>query len=155
MINVEIDHSQDVLRTWFFFLTRKQAVANVIDLAIQRETTKNPLARVYFVQDGESGPIKIGTSTNIKNRMYQLRANAKNDLVLLALIGGGRWVESLLHTLFSHIRIRGEWFHPAPELLEYIEKEAYGAVKDFTWIDGLKIVHDSEDNEFIICGRSP
>ena len=32
---------------------------------------------------------------------------------------GGRGVEGLMHMLFAHARIRGEWFRPVPELLAY------------------------------------
>jgi hypothetical protein len=118
----ERDAARDAQYAWSLFLARRRITAEVIVLARQSDTASNVQARVYFIQEGTGGPIKIGTSTRVRQRLRELRVNAKDTLVLRAMTKGGRWVEALLHSLFSHARIRGEWFKPAPELLEYIEE---------------------------------
>jgi hypothetical protein len=76
---------------------------------------------VYFLQAGcEGGPIKIGTTNNLRRRMGALHKPAPGRLWLLSAISGGALQEGELHRRFSKHRISGEWFLPAPELLEYI-----------------------------------
>jgi hypothetical protein len=68
--------------------------------------------QVYFAE--RQGQIKIGISLVPEERCRQLRAR------LLATEPGGRGREWQLHLLFAEHRIDGEWFKPAPELLEHI-----------------------------------
>jgi hypothetical protein len=79
---------------------------------------------VYFMQDGEGGPIKIGTTIHIARRTRELEAIAGRPLRLLLTIPGGPWSESTLHETFGEYRIhpRREWFHPAPALIDFIAK---------------------------------
>jgi hypothetical protein len=76
---------------------------------------------VYFLRESGSGAIKIGTSTNVALRVRNIRRDMPHEVVLLATIRGGYQVEAQLLAFFEHARIRGEWFRPVPELLEYIE----------------------------------
>jgi hypothetical protein len=76
---------------------------------------------VYFVQAGADGPIKIGFSRALSARIKKMRADCPYELTLLAHIDGGQDVEQDLHERFAHLRLRGEWFSPGPDLLEYIE----------------------------------
>jgi excisionase family DNA binding protein len=76
---------------------------------------------VYFIQDGEGGPIKIGTTGDLYSRLDSLQtANARN-LKLLGYQTGGYGVERALHDKFDRSKIRGEWFEPSDEILEYIK----------------------------------
>lgn len=80
---------------------------------------------VYFVQVEGDGPIKIGVSTGLPdNRVYSLQCACPYELRLVATFFGGRAAEAGLHRRFKHLRLRGEWFRPAPELLEWIERFA-------------------------------
>lgn len=75
---------------------------------------------VYFIQNGDM--IKIGISQNVLGRLAALQTANSTTLVLLGTIpNGGKSLESRLHSHFSHLRRRGEWFRAEPELVEYIE----------------------------------
>lgn len=75
---------------------------------------------VYFIQQGEDGPIKIGFSKNPEARLKQLQPSTPAPLRILRTIQGGRSREQSIHGRFQNDRLKGEWFRPTPELLEYI-----------------------------------
>lgn len=84
-------------------------------------------SRVYFIQEGEDGPIKIGVSQNVPARLKDLQTSHASSLRLLHTIPGTYADEQRLHSSFDHLRIQNEWFLPAPELLSWIS-QAGGAV---------------------------
>lgn len=91
--------------------------------AAKREEARpfNPRAKVYFVQDTERGLIKVGfTTKEMRGRLKELQCGNPFPIAVLALVQGTRLDEKLLHDRFEILRFRGEWFHPAPELLDYI-----------------------------------
>jgi hypothetical protein len=75
---------------------------------------------VYFVQESGAGAIKIGTTKNVSTRVREMAVGTPHLLAVLAVIEGNRNTEQALHRRFRHARIRGEWFRPVPELLDYI-----------------------------------
>jgi hypothetical protein len=94
----------------------------------RRETAARPKqpkpSMVYFVQ-AESGPIKIGVSVKTLDRLSALQGGSHERLRLMAYIDGGtRELETALHRRFRAHRISGEWFSPAPELLDFIRAHA-------------------------------
>lgn len=76
---------------------------------------------VYYIRFGDR--IKIGYTTSIEARL----ANLPHD-ELLAIEPGPMDLEKMRHQQFKHAKIRGEWFHPHPDLLSHIEMliEHYG-----------------------------
>lgn len=78
---------------------------------------------VYFIQD-EQGAIKIGRSTNAQDRLSALQTSTASKLSMIGTINGGAWTEGQLHQYFAGARIRGEWFRPVPQLIEYINTHA-------------------------------
>src|ERR1700722_17317361 len=72
---------------------------------------------VYFIQQGEDGPVKIGFSSNFKKRLASLRSS-KITIRLLGVLMGGRGEEYALHERFGQHRIVGEWLHAVRELVE-------------------------------------
>lgn len=76
---------------------------------------------VYFIQGTAIPLIKIGIANNVVSRLYSLQSGSPDELRLLTTQPGGGLVEKTLHDRFSHLRVRGEWFRPEPELIEYIE----------------------------------
>ena len=80
---------------------------------------------VYFVQEGEGGAIKIGYAKNPIARLKELQVANPDKLNMLGVIrvDSGN-LEYLIHKKFAHLKIRGEWFRPEKELLEYIKTEA-------------------------------
>lgn len=79
-----------------------------------------PTPCVYFVQRGDGGPIKVGTTTGLEGRLKSLRTAVPNLVVLRVIEGGDRALEKRLHRQFEADRIDGEWFAPTPALLAYI-----------------------------------
>ncbi|MFE2073704.1 GIY-YIG nuclease family protein [Streptomyces misionensis] len=61
-------------------------------------------------------PIKIGTTTDLRDRMKAIPARP------LALEPGDMVRERQLHRQFAHLRLKGEWFRAAPELLDHINR---------------------------------
>jgi hypothetical protein len=84
---------------------------------------------VYFIAQGEGGPIKIGYTTKKATwRLSELQVASPQPLVLLAVIQGDREVEVELHTRFADLRIRGEWFERGDALMDFIEDTSSYAV---------------------------
>ena len=78
---------------------------------------------IYFLKENTlRGRIKIGYSSKVKERMGSLQTANSNELQLLAVVDGGLRTEKNLHFHFDHLRIRGEWFEPGRELLEFIDE---------------------------------
>jgi hypothetical protein len=70
-------------------------------------------AVVYYVRIRDL--IKIGTTTNMRARMSRLLADE-----VLATEPGGEELENMRHKQFAHLKVRGERFAPAPDLLSHI-----------------------------------
>lgn len=77
---------------------------------------------VYFVQAGENGPIKIGIATNFEIRLRDLNVSNPCEVKVLALIRGNKKQERALHKRFAHLHIKGEWFRPEEELLQFCDE---------------------------------
>lgn len=76
---------------------------------------------IYFAQPVDGGPIKIGYSEDVSQRLIQLESDYGQPLALLATLDGGRTEEQALHARFSHLRFgRTEQFRPTAELLSFI-----------------------------------
>jgi hypothetical protein len=78
---------------------------------------------IYFVRRTDSVEgIKIGTTIRLSQRIKQLEKKEGVSLKVLGIMDGSYADEAALHRRF--IRIDGEWFHPTPELLDFIATEA-------------------------------
>ena len=93
-------------------------------LSVVPQSPLDPRARsmargfIYFISDGDF--IKIGFATDWRARRKELQIANPRLLTPLLILEGGHRMERHLHWLFRDHRINGEWFHPAPALLEYI-----------------------------------
>jgi len=76
---------------------------------------------VYFIQAGDGGPIKIGVTTDVQDRLSTLQIGSALPLVLLLEVWGGIEQERGYHETFAEHRMRGEWFAPHEDLLAFIE----------------------------------
>jgi len=76
---------------------------------------------VYFI-GGETGPIKIGESSNVRNRFSDLQASSPVVLSVLATCPGGSKAEREYHRRFASARLHGEWFSRTPEIEAEISK---------------------------------
>lgn len=80
-----------------------------------------PTSWVYFIQEGDDGPIKIGyTAANPKGRLAALQTGNANPLRIVTWAPGTLEDEKALHGRFAHLRMQGEWFRPVAELLTFI-----------------------------------
>jgi T5orf172 domain. len=83
--------------------------------------------QIYFLQRGEGGPIKIGKSRRVQDRINALQTGVAERLELLAVYDGGSDVERHLHKQLAAHRLSGEWFSPHDEVLRVIESVKQGA----------------------------
>lgn len=79
---------------------------------------------VYFIQADIGNEIKIGFSKSPIKRLHQLQTAATRPLHLLAVMEGGHDLEHALHQRYAQHRTVGEWFKPAPEIIELIRQHA-------------------------------
>lgn len=81
---------------------------------------------VYFVRQGESGPVKIGTTAlaSLDGRLKQLQTGSPYSLQLLGVIEGGDELEERLHERFATCRLEGEWFSASEELVQFVRLNA-------------------------------
>ena len=80
---------------------------------------------VYFLKSELTGLIKIGYcgEKNLKTRSSALKYTGNGSLELLGVIHLVPMShEKELHQKFSHLRVKGEWFTPAVELLGFIKE---------------------------------
>jgi hypothetical protein len=76
---------------------------------------------VYFIQEGRGGPIKIGVTERCPlKRLADMQTGCPKELRLLGQTEGDRHKETELHHVFREHWIRGEWFRPHPEVLEFV-----------------------------------
>ena len=73
---------------------------------------------IYFLQAGARGPLKIGLTDNLRNRLRLLRGHFGQHLVLLASVCGSRDEELRIHRYARPWQIAGEWYSPADEITE-------------------------------------
>ncbi|WP_171898770.1 GIY-YIG nuclease family protein [Curtobacterium sp. UCD-KPL2560] len=84
-------------------------------------------AVVYFVQQGDNGPIKIGASRSFTKRLKTLRTNSPVELHVLGTFPGGFDAERDLHHELADHRLEGEWFAPSPPVLSALRRLACAA----------------------------
>ena len=86
-----------------------------------------PIARtglIYFVEPVGGGAIKIGfTRGDPLIRLAQIQVSSPVKLHLRGAVPGDPVVEAALHHRFADHRTFGEWFAPAPEILDYLASQ--------------------------------
>jgi hypothetical protein len=79
---------------------------------------------IYFIQHGDSGPIKIGfTKDDPNRRLGILQVGNPEKLMCIKVIEGNIRDEHDLHHKFRQHFIRGEWFQPAEELVSFVNSQ--------------------------------
>lgn len=90
--------------------------------------TSLALQQIYFIQQGQDGPIKIGSSTQPFFRLNGLQSANPEQLHIIGIVTAAPYrCEAKLHKQFAEYRIRGEWFAPTSMLLDWIAKHCNGA----------------------------
>jgi hypothetical protein len=65
---------------------------------------------IYFMQNGERGPIKIGLTYNVQRRLAQAQTFNYQPITLLGFVPGNQRLETTLLNRFSPHHLLGEWF---------------------------------------------
>ena len=102
-----------------FNINNADGFSTIKDMSLNDILTKT--GKVYFIQAGVNGAIKIGYTDNVGKRLKQIQTGNPHKLNLLKVVNGGFDVESSIHKLFSEYRLEGEWFTPSREIMEYID----------------------------------
>lgn len=94
-------------------LTMRKHVLRLAEEANERDEP----AMVYFIAPIEGGPVKIGTTKNINQRLATIQSSSPLPLHLISCAPGDRDLETSLHAMFHTERLHGEWFEPSNWLL--------------------------------------
>lgn len=65
---------------------------------------------VYFIQEGDDGPVKIGEAFDPASRLRDLQCGNPRTLKLQAVVFATDQTEDRLHMKWVDARVRGEWF---------------------------------------------
>lgn len=87
------------------------------------KTPTKHAGKLYIVQGRDSGRLKIGYTTNIKERVEALQTGCSEKLDLLMTLDGPPSLEKSWHKKHFVYRLHGEWFEPGEDLMQDIEKE--------------------------------
>jgi hypothetical protein len=72
---------------------------------------------VYFIQMGEGGPVKIGSTINVEKRLATLQNANPEQLRVIRLVPGELWHERWMQGYFASVLIAREWFKFHPDML--------------------------------------
>ena len=109
------------------------AIRDVVLLQPEDVSYTTTFPTTYFLQAGESGPIKIGVTKNLVVRVRALGAMSPVPVRLLGVMKGDG--EQRCHAALGAFRLHGEWFAPSATVLEFIWKNAITpAAADFSKI---------------------
>jgi Meiotically up-regulated gene 113 len=89
---------------------------------------------IYFMQAAVGGPIKIGFSDNVSERLVQHQIGCPFELRILAEMPGTMGDEAALHRRFADYATSGEWFSPeCADLVSLIESLGGEALPARAW----------------------
>jgi hypothetical protein len=98
---------------------RSSSFSETVASARARAVAKQTGERLtYFIQAGENGPIKIGSSNDPFRRLRTLQTGNDRPLVMLLAASGD--FERKLHQKFAHLQLANEWFRPGADLIGFI-----------------------------------
>lgn len=91
---------------------------------------------VYFLQVIPCGPVKIGWTTGLVSyRMRCLQQASPYELKWLGARPGPRTAETAAHHALRIHRLRGEWFHPTPEVMAFVTEAIGGGFEAQAYLD--------------------
>lgn len=99
---------------------QEEIIEEMRDRTFYKPYAKDLTGFIYFIQGECGGPIKIGYTTDLENRIKKLQTGYPDRLQLLLAFPGNKQFEQAIHKQFEQYRLNGEWFRPAPEVLQRI-----------------------------------
>jgi len=92
----------------------------------RRDVAFNRVAVVYFATR-EDGAIKIGFSSDVPRRLYEVATKHHiRTPRLLATVSGNKRLENAIHREFVAHHLGREWYTPTPELLALVGRAHRG-----------------------------
>jgi len=79
------------------------------------------LPSIYFILGAGTEKVKIGYSTNVKERLSGLQIGSPVKLLVIGSFPGEFEHEARLHKFLEKYRSHGEWFYMADEVIDVIE----------------------------------
>lgn len=96
---------------------------------------------VYFIRRKDGiGPIKIGSTRNVKNRLSGIQVGNPYKLKVIKEIYGEEFLEKQYHKKFDNLKLIGEWFKPDGRLLEFISN----LIEDASYVTARKYFNNKE-----------
>lgn len=102
---------------------------NIINLNAWKTAHKE--GYIYFLQNEDTGNIKIGHALNVDRRLRDLQTGNEADLILIKKVPGSYSYETIVKRKFQAYRIKREWFKPGLELQKFI-----------LWVDPNRSIQD-------------
>lgn len=107
------------------YTSTKLTEAQALVLAAESIGQPLPKPQLYVIRRGGDGPLKIGVTRDIGQRVAALQSGCAEPIRVLAVVEQvGDLTERALHKRFAEHRQSGEWFAAAPELLAFAEELA-------------------------------
>lgn len=78
-----------------------------------------PTGHVYFLRAGNT--VKIGFSTNLSERLRNIRTGCPEKVRLVKVVAGTMKTERMYHDRYAEYRLDGEWFDLRGRLAKYLE----------------------------------
>lgn len=81
---------------------------------------------IYFIQENEPDRhrVKIGYTSkdDVGQRLRELQTASPTPLRVLGVMEGERAREAIIHSLFSGLRLVGEWFEPTVLMYDFVRE---------------------------------
>ena len=130
-LKVLCQHEHTTLERWIQYLVEREVQSR---LTVARQLTQSLEVSallsevkdegrevVYFIRRGNRGPIKIGKTRFINQRLATLQTGCAEKLQVLAQVSPDQISEEAAQAKFRHLHRSGEWFSPDAELLQFID----------------------------------
>jgi len=85
---------------------------------------------IYFMQAGKGGPIKIGKTHNLEQRLASIQVGNPLEVKVLFACSMKIICEDDLHKMFREYKLNGEWFIPHGNILKKIKELMMRALDD-------------------------
>lgn len=82
----------------------------------------SPEGTIYFVQAECGGPVKIGFTVDVDERVKALQCGSPFPLRVVATRPGTLGTEAELHRRFARHRLHGEWFEASDDIERFLQK---------------------------------
>lgn len=92
------------------------------DKVFKKRYNDEVIGFIYFIQGENGGPIKIGYTKDIEQRLKELQTGYPDILKLLIAFPGNHEYEKALHRQLKLYRLNGEWFKPDPAVFRKINE---------------------------------